>query len=198
MQDHELASLIQVVLVAVLALSALFARKLPLGPTLRMAVAWIAIFAAAFVGFSYRDSFVAVWNKSKAELSPGGHQNADGTIRVTRNEDDHFWIDTKVNGHNVRMLIDTGATQTALPESMARKFGVALDPKAPGVPIGTANGMMVAMPARIAALDVAGVQRENVAIYVSDKFGETPVLGMNVLSTFAQWRVEGRTMIITP
>ncbi len=198
MQDNELASLIKVAVVTVLVLSALFARRLPFGPTIRMAAAWIAIFAATFVGFSYRDSFVAVWNKSKGELSPGGARNGDGTIRLMRNEDEHFWIDTKVNGHDVRMLVDTGATQTALPEDMAREFGVEIDPKAPGVPIGTANGMMVAMPARIADLDVAGIPRKNVAIYVSEKFGETPVLGMNVLSTFTQFRVEGRTMVITP
>jgi len=52
----------------VLVASMLFSERLRLGQFLRLALAWVAIFAVAIVLFSYREEAGAVWARVKSEL----------------------------------------------------------------------------------------------------------------------------------
>src|SRR3954469_6189586 len=55
-----------------------------------------------------------------------------GEVRIRMAGDGHFWADASVNGVKRRMLIDSGATVTALSEETAAAAGVA--PSAAPVP----------------------------------------------------------------
>ena len=63
-------------------------------------------------------------NKSPAPAA------ASAALEVTleRSSDKHFYADTEVNGHPVRFLVDTGASEIALTEDDARKIGLQVDP----------------------------------------------------------------------
>lgn len=63
-------------------------------------------------------------NKSPAPAA------ASAALEVTleRSSDKHFYADTEVNGHPVRFLVDTGASEIALTEDDARKIGLEVDP----------------------------------------------------------------------
>ena len=66
------------------------------------------------------------WPLSKSE-SPTASPSA---IEVTlqRNSDRHFYAHANVNGQEVRFLVDTGASETALTEEDAKRVGISVDP----------------------------------------------------------------------
>jgi len=64
-------------------------------------------------------------NKSAA---PADKAAAAVEVTLERSSDRHFYADTEVNGHPVRFLVDTGASEIALTEDDARKIGLQVDP----------------------------------------------------------------------
>lgn len=69
MNAEDGPSLIWGVVMAVLLVSSLAARRLPMGQMAKMALAWIAIFAALFVVFSFRFELATVWDRVKSDVS---------------------------------------------------------------------------------------------------------------------------------
>ncbi len=47
-------------------------------------------------------------------------------------------------------------------------------------------------------VDFQDLDRENVAVHISEAFGDMNVIGMNFLSSLSGWGVEGRTLILRP
>lgn len=184
-------------LVLILPLSALIARRLPLGAMVKMALAWVAIFGVLLILVGERERFRPVWD-GITELFGDNDQIVSGrTVRITMDADGHFWARARINGVAVRMLVDSGATTTALTEATARDAGVAID-SGFGTAIETANGPVVASRAEIAALDLGTIMARGLPVVVSPAFGDTDVLGMNFLSRLKAWRVEGRVLVLEP
>ena len=119
-------------------------------------------------------------------------------LRVRMAPDGHFWVLATVNGVERRMLIDSGATITALSSQTARqakvKSGTGLAP----VVLRTANGAAPAETGEINELRVGNIVARNLRIVTSPGLGDLDVLGMNFLSKLDSWRVEGRTLILVP
>lgn len=119
-------------------------------------------------------------------------------LRVRMSSDGHFWVIASINGVKRRMLIDSGATVTAISENTAHEAGVDADTGITPVVLRTANGMA---PAQIGAIDelrVGNIVARNLRIVTSPGLGSIDVLGMNFLSRLESWRVEGRTLILVP
>jgi aspartyl protease family protein len=198
MSGDDNAQLLYGVLALSLVASSLFARRLPLGQTVRMLLTWVGIFGLVFVLFSFRFEAMQIWKRVTAEFSPGGTVAEDGTLRVRKAEDGHFWIDTQMNGKSVHLMVDSGATFTSLSDVTAAAAGVAVDEEGFPVLLETANGSVEAKRARIARLKVGPILRTDFPAVVSSQFGEVSVLGMNFLSTLKGWRVEGDEMVLNP
>lgn len=119
-------------------------------------------------------------------------------LRVSMSNDGHFWVLASINGVRRRMLIDSGATVTALATSTARdakiEAGTALAP----VVLRTANGATPAQTGKIDELRVGNIVARNLRVVTAPGLGELDVLGMNFLSKLESWRVEGRTLILVP
>ncbi len=60
----------------------------------------------------------------------------------------------------------------------------------------TANGVTTVERGRAQRLEVGQIVRENIAVHISDGFGDTNVLGMNFLSSLESWRVERNRLIL--
>ena len=118
--------------------------------------------------------------------------------RVPMSRDGHFWLTAKVNGTPARFLVDTGATITAVSPSIADAAG--LTPRSGGLPVmmQTANGSIAAEITSIDELRFGNVAAFGLDAIIAPGLGETNVMGMNLLSRLASWRVEGRTMILVP
>jgi len=119
-------------------------------------------------------------------------------LRVSMAPDGHFWVVASINGARTRMLIDSGATVTAISTGTARAAGVDTGMGLTPVMLRTANGVA---PARIGSIDelrVGNIVARNLKIVSSPGLGGLDVLGMNFLSKLDSWRVEGRTLILVP
>src|SRR5881394_2426286 len=104
---------VYILMAMMLVLGSLMARREPAAKMFTMAVAWIAIFAAGFVLFTFRDDFGWVAQRLKAEAVGTPVQQGRET-RIPMAIDGHFWVSAKVNGHDVRFLVDSGATMTTI------------------------------------------------------------------------------------
>lgn len=199
MTSEQTANLLYSLLFLVLVVSSLAARRLPLGQTLRYALVWVAIFAGALVLYSFRSVFVQGWELVRHELVPGEPVQVGNTIRIRMDEDGHFHVDSTVNGHAMRFLIDSGATTTMVSETAARAAGLEIDESGFPVAIETANGAVAVKRARIASLRVGSIERREFPILIGTPASDNVnLLGMNFLSSLRHWRVEGREMVLEP
>ncbi len=119
-------------------------------------------------------------------------------VRVRMGADGHFWVNARVNDVERRMLIDSGATITAISDRTARRAGVEAGAGLSPVVLRTANGMAPAKTGKIEELWVGNILARNLKIVTSPGLGDMDVLGMNFLSQLKSWRVEGKTLILVP
>lgn len=196
--SEDTGSLIYAVLLLVLVASSLFARRLPLGETLRMFLSWALIFGALFVVFTFRSDLRIVWDRVAVEMGLSDAAQKNGTLRVPRDVSGHFSVTASVNGRDVRFMIDSGATTTSMSTAGARTAGIDVSEAGFPVIVETANGTAEMRRARINRLSVGPIAREDFPVLVSDTLGETNLLGMNFLDTLKGWRVEGDTLVLNP
>jgi len=182
----------------VLPLSALLARRIPLGQTVKMALAWVAVFAIGLVIVGQRDRIAPIWNDTRDALLGRDQTVVGDTVLIRMAADGHFWADVSINGTRRRMLIDSGATSTAISGATARAAGLDIDSSPFPVELNTANGQVIARRSAVARLELGGIVARDLPVVVADEFGETDVIGMNFLSRLSAWRVEGSTLILDP
>lgn len=118
--------------------------------------------------------------------------------RIGMSNDGHFWLQATVNGQPHRFLVDTGATLTAISEDTAVSASVPQNPIRQSLTMRTANGTVEAELATIAELRFGNIVARDLDAVVAPGLGDTNVIGMNLLSRLASWRVEGRTLILVP
>jgi len=118
--------------------------------------------------------------------------------RVPLAPDGHFWLRGEVDGVPVRFLVDTGATLTAVSRQTADKAG--LEPKDAGFPVimQTANGSVSAELTTLGELRFGNVAARGLDAVIAPGLGNTNVIGMNLLSRLASWRVENNELILVP
>ena len=183
----------------VLVLSALTIRHLGLWQIVKGIVAWVLIFGVIFVAFSFRYELEPYWLRVKGELTgESAPISSGGEVRIRLRDDNHFHATALINGQSIDMLIDTGATFTAMGTQRAEELGIKVDKSGFGHEMRTANGSILAYPAKIDRLQVGDIEMRNVTVFVADEFEDVAVLGMNFLSPLKSWRVEGREMILVP
>jgi len=119
-------------------------------------------------------------------------------VRIRMSSDGHFWAQASVNGVERRMLVDSGATVTALSATTAEQAGVTPDANIVPVMLRTAAGVIQAETGTVERIELGEIEARNLKVVMSPAMGEINVLGMNFLSQLASWRVDGRTLILMP
>lgn len=178
-----------------LVLGSLMARREPIAKLATMLLAWIAIFAAGFVLFTFRDDFGWVAQRLKAEAVGTPVEQGQET-RIPMALDGHFWVDARVNGQPVKFLVDSGATMTTIDRGTALKAGVSIAPRADQY-VRTGNGIIRVSSGRAEQLQIGGITRHDVGMQVAEN-DDLNVLGMNYLSSLSRWGVEGRWLVLVP
>lgn len=197
-QGDQAVHVIYLIGVLVMVVSALMVRRIPLASGLKMFIGWILIFGAAFVIFTMKDEFLALGNRVLLEARGGAVEEVagrPGEVRVRQASDGHFWVDAEINGRRARFLIDSGATTTSLSRATAQDAGIETSGGFPAM-VQTANGVVAVERGRAQTLRVGSIERRDVAVHVSDAFGDLNVIGMNFLSSLSGWSVEGRTLVM--
>ena len=181
----------------VLVLSSLTARRLSFGAVLRSLIGWLVIGGAAWAVVANRERIEPVMASIGERIGIGAQSVSGDTVRITMSADGHFWARVSLDGVERRMLVDSGATITALSEATAARVGLEVGTGFPVI-INTANGSITAKRANVQRVALGNLETEDLGVVVSPAFGTTDVLGMNYLSRLGSWRVEGRTLILEP
>jgi aspartyl protease family protein len=195
--EDQALSLISLFGCLLLVVSSLLVRRLPIGQTLKMLLAWALIFAAMFAVFALRNDFLALGRRIMAEVTGSANQRSQsGELRIRRSGDGHFWADAEVNGRPLRFMIDSGATTTTLSAAAARSAGVEATDNF-GVMVDTANGTVVMQRGSIARFRLGPIERESLTAHIAPN-DMVNVIGMNLLSSLRGWGVEGDTLVLRP
>jgi aspartyl protease family protein len=178
---------------AMLVLGGLMSRREPLAKLAVMGLAWVAIFAGGFVLFTFRDDLGWVAQRLRAEAT-GTPVQMGQTVRIPMAIDGHFWVTASINGHDVKFLVDSGATMTTVDRDTAKAAGIDV-PEQRDQFVRTGNGIIRVASARASEIEVGGIKRNDVGLQVANN-DDLNVLGMNFLSSLSRWSVEGRWLVL--
>lgn len=184
---------VYILMAIMLVLGSLMARREPVAKLVTMALAWVVIFAAGFILFTFRDDFGYLAQRLKAEAI-GSPVSEGRETRIPMAIDGHFWVHAKLNGRDVKFLVDSGATMTTIDRETAREAGVEVSPKADEY-VRTGNGIIRVSSGQAAELSVGDIVRHDIGLQIADN-DDLNVLGMNYLSSLSRWGVEGRWLIL--
>lgn len=183
-------------LLLILPLSALFARRLPIGQTVKLALAWAAIFAIALIVATFWVRNRASVDGFLADAGLTGNMVSGRTVVLQRGDGGHFTATVSINGVTRRMMIDTGATNTTLSQATAAAAGVTSDDQF-GVLVDTANGTVVNRRATVDRLTLGSINARHFPVLINAG-SDVDLIGMDFLSSLKNWRAEGNRLILEP
>ncbi|MBB4838807.1 aspartyl protease family protein [Sphingomonas kyeonggiensis] len=197
MTDDRIIQLILLLGALMLALRALSAQRISLRGLLQTVLLWGIIGVTMVIVLYHRQELGGLLARASEKLGYEQQSVVGDTVRIKMSPDGHFWARVQINGVERRMLVDSGATITAI----SRDTAEAADVKpalAPPVLIETANGTVQAQSARAEEVAIGPLSTQDLPLVVGESFGDLDVLGMNFLSRLKSWRVEDRTLILEP
>lgn len=186
--------IIYYVIAAVFVASSLIGMRQPVGKTLKMVLAWVAIFGVGFILFSFRSEFSGLGQRLKAEAMGSPIQDGE-QVRIPIADDGHFWVSAKLNGRDVRFMVDSGASITTVSRDTAVAAGMPIGSE--HVIVNTANGPARATKGYAGRLQIGSIARTDFPVDINEN-DDTNLLGMNFLSTLQSWRVEGTYLVLQP
>lgn len=114
-------------------------------------------------------------------------------VRLASSRGGHYLVDGQINGDPVTFLLDTGATQVAIPSQVARSLG--LQSGAP-VQISTANGRATAHRTRLERLQLGDIVLHDVSALIAPGMdGDEILLGMSALKQLEFSQRDGTLML---
>jgi aspartyl protease family protein len=193
MSNDTMLGGLYLLMAAMLVLGTLMTRREPAAKLVTMALAWVAIFGAGFILFTFRDNLGWVMQRLKAE-AVGTPVEQGNETRIPMAIDGHFWVNAKLNGHDVKFLVDSGATTTTIDRDTAKAAGVEMSARR-GLFVRTGNGIIRVASGRASEVTIGNITRHDVALEIADN-DDLNVLGMNYLSSLSRWGVEGRWLVL--
>lgn len=118
--------------------------------------------------------------------------NGMAMVVLEQDRNGHYEAEGEINGRPVTFLVDTGATDVALPESTARALGLEFGPR---VKVMTAAGPSSAWLTRLDEVAVGGIRRRNVRATITDGEFNGILLGMSFLKHYSLEQTDGRLVI---
>ncbi|UVL19877.1 TIGR02281 family clan AA aspartic protease [Pseudomonas sp. B21-023] len=114
-------------------------------------------------------------------------------VRLLSNGQGHFVADGAINGRPVHFMLDTGATDVAIPEALARDLDLA---RGAAVQLSTANGRTQGYRTRLDSLQLGDIHLRDVrALVVPGLDGQGVLLGMSALKQL-EFTQRGGTMLL--
>ena len=186
-------------LLAVLLMIAMFSlplRRIGVGRLIGYGLAWGVIIGGGWLAASRAPgvaAYIARLGAPDPEVEIAGPKGAE--VRVEAALDGHYWVRGRVNGHPVRFLVDTGASDVVLSEATARRVGIdvgALVFDRPGV---SASGRVDSASARVDSLSIGPIARGGMEVSIIPG-ADIDLLGMSFLRTLDGWRVERGSLVL--
>ncbi|MGZ5863923.1 MAG: TIGR02281 family clan AA aspartic protease [Xanthobacteraceae bacterium] len=163
----------------------------------KSALIWFFIALVLVVGYTYRFELKDASNRVMAELMPGRAATKGRTVELARLEGGDFQISTQVNGRQVGMVLDTGASSVVLTNEAAKAAGLPLEMIKYTVNVETANGRTRAAAVTLDRLAVGGIVERGVSALIAQPGQlKTSLLGMSFLNRLQGWEVRGDKLVM--
>ena len=143
-------------------------RRVRMIPLVKIGLAWAAIFSGIIIAYGNRDVLQSAWATLRGEIAPTiAVARVEGEVELRKAFDGHFRAVAKINGANVGMLIDTGASIVLLSYEDAVNAGLSPQTLDFSMPVTTANGRSFVAPVTIDTLTIGSVGLDNVRAAVA-------------------------------
>jgi aspartyl protease family protein len=121
-----------------------------------------------------------------------------GPAQVLKAADGHYWAEADIDGHAVRVMVDTGASVVVLTPADAARLGVNLKPADFSATVVTASGSVRAAPVQLKAVSVAGARVEQVEALVVEQGLPHSLLGMSYLGRLSAFTATPAALTLRP
>lgn len=167
---------------------------------LKYVAIWLLIAFALVLGYSYRNDAKSIFNRVAGELVPSrGYVSEAGGVRFSRSDDGHFRIMAKINGMDVPMMMDSGASSVTLTYEDAEAAGLDPENLSFSNPVSTANGRAFNARIWLKSVSVAGIEVNRVEASVAPKDAlDESLLGMSYLNKLSSWTVSQDILTLEP
>ena len=162
------------------------------------ALVWLGLLLVLVAGYAYRDTFAAIAGRVSAELSPAGRPlgvegpGNERAVRLRRTVNGQFVARTSVNGTEMTMLVDTGASSVVLRSTDAVRAGIDLGTLNFTIAVETANGSTFCAPVRLREISVGGIVYTGVEALVAQPGNlKESLLGMSFLKRLRSYDFSG-------
>ena len=109
----------------------------------------------------------------------------------TAGQNGHFIVKAEINGRNVRVMVDTGASAVALSYEDAEDVGLHPGNLDYNVPVSTANGVVKAAGVNLDKVEIDGVRVSDVqGLVMPEGVMRGSLLGMSFLGKLKSFKVE--------
>jgi len=199
MSNDDFASLIVKIVVLVVAGGAvLMVFNQNFSQALQAAMFWVVVALVLVVGYTYRFELKGVAERVMAELVPGrAASRAARVVEINRGRVGEFNLSASINGAQVPMALDTGASAVVLTQEAAKAAGLPLEVLTYNVSVDTANGRTRAASVTLDRVGVGGIVERSVPALIAQP-GQlrTSLLGMTFLNRLESWEVRGDKLIM--
>ncbi|AVQ01830.1 TIGR02281 family clan AA aspartic protease [Caulobacter segnis] len=120
------------------------------------------------------------------------------SAEIVKGSDGHFWAKAAVDGHDVRFLVDTGATAVSLSMADAQRLGIDTSKLTYDYNVITADGRTRAASVKLASVAIAGAKVRDVDALVIEKGLENSLLGMSYLGRLSRFEATQDALILHP
>jgi len=161
--------------------------------TTGMGKGMIAIAMVIFLGMLTMVFDGALDKQVNPNTSIKSKQTEDGRIvvRLKRNRAGHYVTNGTINEHKVVFLLDTGATNVAIPERTAKLLGLHFGRS---IQVSTANGLTTGYQTTIEHLTIGKISLYNIRAIITPNLNEI-LLGMSALKQL-EFTQKGKTLTI--
>lgn len=126
-------------------------------------------------------------------------QPAPSAMTIPADTSGHFFVQATINGTQVRMMVDTGATGVVLSREDARRVGINPQPSDFTARTSTANGIVSVAPTVLKEVVVGEILVRDVpALVHPDSRFQGSLLGMSFLSRLSKFEVSRGRLILKP
>lgn len=124
------------------------------------------------------------------------YDTGNNELKITKSNDNHFYIAVNIDNKKILFLIDTGATTTTLTLNDAKKLGIDIDRLNFNVPLNTANGISFGASTEVYNIKIGDFTIDSMWVLVSKDLDGKSLLGMNFLNKLNGYNIKQDKMTL--
>lgn len=172
-------------------------RRETIGAHLKNVAIWAALVAVLALGYAYREEIAGVPRHLAIAFSAADPVvTAEHELVVPQDETGAYEVVGQVNGQRVMFVLDTGASDTVLSPSDARRLGVDVGALDYRYPVETANGAGHAAPFTADRVEIGPIELREFPMSVNQAAMSRSLLGLSFLRRLEAFEVRDRKLIL--